>query len=213
MSRRASPALAGFLLTFGLVLAGLPAPVAPAAEEPPLAVPAPPAERVEPADTDNDGKPDEWKIYQGDLLVRMERDRDKNGKVEVWVYYEQYTVPPKEGEEGGQPRTSTRPLRSEVDRDGNGTVDQVRWMKEGRPDRELADLNLDGKPDAWVYYNKQGVKELMIMDKNHDGRPDAWFYYGQGGTKLVGGKVDEDFDGTPERMFGQVPPEETRQPW
>lgn len=169
-------------------------------------------ERVEPADTDQDGRPDEWKIYRGDLLVRMERDRDKNGKPEVWIHYEQYTVPPKEGEKDAPPRAATRPLRSEVDRDGNGTVDLVRWMREGRPDRERADLNLDGKPDAWVYY-KEGIKDLMIMDKNHDGRPDAWFYYGEGGTKLSAGKVDEDFDGKTERVFGQVPLDEARAPW
>ncbi len=173
---------------------------------------AEPAERVEAADTDEDGKPDEWKVYKGDLLVRMERDRNGDGVREVRVHFEPYTIPPKEGEEGGEPRTGTRPARSEVDRDGNGTVDLVRFMKAGRPDREQADLNLDGKPDAWAYY-KEGVKELMIMDKNRDGRPDAWFYYSQGGTKLDGGRVDEDFDGVPERVFGQIPAEEARQPW
>lgn len=169
-------------------------------------------ERVEPADTDGDGKPDEWKIYRGDQLVRMERDRDKNGKPEVWIFFEPYTIPAKEGEKETQPRTGTRPVRSEVDRDGNGTPDMVRFMKEGKADREQADLSLDGKPDAWIYY-KEGVKELMIMDKNHDGRPDAWFYYEPGGMKLAGGKVDEDFDGALDRTFGQFPQEETRQPW
>ncbi|MBI3322435.1 MAG: hypothetical protein HYZ94_02000 [Candidatus Omnitrophica bacterium] len=172
----------------------------------------PAQERVEAEDTDGDGKPDQWKVFQGDLLVRMERDRDQNGKPEVWVHYERYTIPPKEGEEGGQPRTSSRPSRSEVDRDGNGTPDIVRFMKEGRPEREQADLNLDGKPDAWAYY-KEGVKEFMIMDKNHDGRPDAWFYYGQGGGKLEAGRMDEDFDGTPDRVIGNPPAEETRRPW
>ena len=179
-----------------------------------LAVPAAaaPEERVEANDTDEDGKPDEWKHYQGEFLVRMERDRDKDGKPEIWITCEQYTVPPKE--KGAAPRIGTRPLRSEVDRNGDGKPDLVRFMKNGKPDREQADLNLDGKPDAWVYYNNQeGTKELMIMDKNHDGRPDAWFYYGLGGTKLFGGRVDDNFDGTPDRVFGQVPEKETRQPW
>ena len=175
---------------------------------------AAPEERVEANDTDKDGKPDEWKHYRGEFVVQMERDRDKDGKPEVWVYYEQYTIPPKEGEKGAQPKTGTRSVRSEVDRNGDGKPDMIRFMKDGKPDREQADLNLDGRPDAWVYYNnKEGTKDLMIMDKNHDGRPDAWFYYGQGGTKLSGGKVDDDFDGTPDRVFGQVPEKETRQPW
>ena len=143
----------------------------------------------------------------------MERDRDKDGKPEVWVHYEPYMIQPKEGEKDAQPRPSSRPVRSEVDRDGNGTPDLVRFMKEGKPEREQADLNLDGKPDAWVYYTKEGAKDLMIMDKNHDGKPDAWFYYGQGGMRLAGGRVDDDFDGKTDRAFGEMPEQEARQPW
>ena len=105
-----------------------------------------------------------------------------------------------------------KPERSEVDRNGDGVPDLVRFLKEGKPEREQADLNFDGKLDAWSYY-KEGVKDFMIMDKNYDGRPDAWFYYGQGGMKLIGGKVDQDFDGKPDRTFGAVPEEEKRQPW
>lgn len=153
-----------------------------------------PQPRVEEKDTTQDGRPDEWRFYEGDTLVRIERDRDGDGKREVWIYF-------KEG----------KPIRSEVDRNGDGKSDLIRFMENGRPVRDQADLNFDGKPDAWTFY-KNGVKDLMIMDKNTDGRPDAWFYYGRGGTQLIGGRVDENFDGKIDRTFGAVPEKEERKP-
>lgn len=158
-------------------------------------VPAFAAERREAVDADKDGKPEEWKVYDGQTLVRIEKDRDGNGKPEIWIVLE-----------------NGKPARSEVDRNGDGKPDLFRWMKEGRPVREQADLNFDGKPDAWVFY-RDGVKDLMIMDKNYDSRPDAWFYYGQGGLKLTGGRIDENFDGTVDRTWGSVPDKEERKPW
>ena len=155
--------------------------------------------REEPRDNDKDEKPDEWRIFDGDRLVRIERSRDAKGQPAVVIFFNQV---------GGK----DVPIRSEVDRNHDGTPDLIRFYKEGKPDHEQADLNFDGKPDAWAFY-KDGVKDLMIMDKNHDGKPDAWFYYGQGGLKLSGGRVDEDFDGKIDRTFGTVPEKETRRPW
>lgn len=156
---------------------------------------AAPQPRTEAKDTTQDGKPDEWRFYEGDQLIRIERDRDGDGKREVLVYFK-----------------DAKPIRSEVDRNNDGKPDLTRFMEEGRASRDQADLDFDGKPDAWSYY-KEGLKDLMIMDKNKDGRPDAWFYYGQGGTKLIGGRVDEDFDAKPDRTFGAVPEKEERKPW
>ena len=158
-------------------------------------LPAFAAETVEAVDTDKDGKPDEWRYSEGKELVRVERDRNHDGKPEIKIWMK-----------------AGKPERSEVDRNGDGTPDLVRFLQEGKPLREQADLNFDGKLDAWSYY-KEGVKDLMIMDRNYDGQPDAWFYYGQGGLKLIGGKVDEDFDGKIDRSFGAFPKEEKRKPW
>ena len=153
-------------------------------------------EQMQAVDTDKDGKPDEWRYSEGGKLVRVERDRDHNGTREVRVLIK-----------------DEKPTYSEVDRNGDGRPDLVRFYEGGKPQREQADLDFDGKPDAWTYYNKDGFKDLLIMDKNHDGRPDAWFYYTQAGLKLFGGRMDDDFDGKADRTFGQVPKEETRQPW
>ena len=153
-----------------------------------------PQPRSEVKDTNNDGKPDEWRFYEGDQLVRIERDRDGDGKREVSVYFKEAS-----------------PIRSEVDRNNDGKWDMIRFMEKGQPLQDQADLNFDGRLDAWSYY-KEGIKDLMIMDKNYDGQPDAWFYYGQAGTKLIGGRVDEDGDGAIDRTFGAVPEKEERKP-
>ncbi len=152
-------------------------------------------ERREPVDADKNGKPEEWKVYDGDTLVRIERDRDGDGTAEILIFLE-----------------NGKPVRSEVDRNKDGKPDVIRWTQDGKPFREQADLDFDGRADGWIFY-KDGVKDLMIMDKNHDGRPDAWFYYGQGGLKLVGGRMDEDFDGKAERTWGTFPDKEDRKPW
>lgn len=156
---------------------------------------AAPQPRTEAKDTTQDGKPDEWRFYEEDKLIRIERDRDGDGKREVRVYF-----------------TEGKPSRSEVDRNSDGRPDLVRFMEQGRSVRDQADLNFDDRLDAWTYY-KENLKDLMIMDKNYDGQPDAWFYYGQGGTKLIGGRVDENFDGKADRTFGAIPEREERKPW
>jgi len=152
-------------------------------------------ERVESKDTKGNGKPDEWRYYEGNTLVRIERDLKGDGRHSVKIYFDH-----------------GKPIRSEVDRNGDGKPDLIRFFKDGKPDREQADINFDGKWDSWVFY-KNGVKDLMIMDKNHDGQPDAWFYYDQTGLKLIGGRVDENFDGKKIKTFGSVPEKEDRKPW
>ena len=162
----------------------------------PSAVNAAEPERKEALDTDKDGKPDEWRYYQGKALIRIERDKDHNGRVDIWLYV-------KDGKTD----------RAEMDRNGDGKSDMERLMMiDGKTDRERADLNFDGKWDAWSFY-KNGIKESMIMDKNYDGRPDAWFYYAPNGIQILGAVMDDNHDGKPDRTIGTVPEGETRQPW
>ena len=156
-------------------------------------------QRVEAKDTNGDGKPDEWRYYQGDgrqeVLIRVERDRDGDGRREVVIFFE-----------------NGKPVHSEVDRNGDGRPDITIFMKDGKPERESADTNFDGKTDVWVYY-KNSIKDLMIRDKNFDGKPDAWFYYDKAGLKIIGLILDDNFDGKPDRTSGTVPKTEERKPW
>lgn len=168
------------------------------AEEPTPPPPAVAGPRVEAVDTNEDGTPDEWRTYEGERLVEVTRDRDGDGVAEVRILFDE----------------TGAPVRSEMDRNGDGTADLTRWLKRGRAEKERGDLNFDGKDDVWSFFTEVGTKDLMIMDKNYDGRPDAWFYYDSTGWKLRGSRLDEDYDGTIDRTFGQVPEgEEARKPW
>ena len=159
------------------------------------ALPAAAEERLEPKDTDSDGKPDEWRVYAGDRLIRVDRNRNRDGAPEIHIFME-----------------ADKPVRAEVDRNNDGKPDMFRSYVNGKPDKEHFDLNFDGKPDAWVFY-KEGSKDLVIRDKNLDGKPDTWFYYGESGIKTIGGKADENFDGVVDKTFGSVPEKESRVPW
>ena len=152
-------------------------------------------QRIETKDTNKDGTPDEWVTYEGETPVRIERDLDGDGRREVVILLE-----------------AGKPVRSEVDRNGDGRPDFIRYFTKGRPVREQGDLNFDGKWDTWIFYRENGTKDLMIRDRNFDGKPDAWFYYDPAGVKMVGGKMDEDFNGKV-RTFGAVPDEEKRTAW
>jgi len=167
-------------------------------------------ERVEEKDTNEDGKPDEWLFYTDGVPVRMERDADADGRRELVIFLEILLQEGKPVLKEGKP--VPRPIRAEMDRNGDGKPDFVRVMESGIPVRDKGDYNFDGKWDIWSYY-KDGFKDFMIMDKNYDGKPDAWFYYVLAQMRLNGGRVDTDFDGTVDRTFGEVPQQEDRQPW
>jgi len=114
-----------------------------------------------------------------------EEDRNKDGKTDIWRYFEEGKL-----------------TRSEVDRDLNGKADFWAYYKDGKTERQEIDTNSDGKPDGFAYF-EQGVKVRQEIDSNYDGRADGRFYYKMG--KLCGRAVDSDFDGKIDKVFGEIP--------
>ena len=123
------------------------------------------------------------------------KDTNGDGRPDEWVIYDGET-----------------PVRIERDRDGDGRREVVILLEAGKPVRSEVDRSGDGKPDL-VQYFKKGKPVREEGDLNFDGKPDAWFYYDRAGIKMIGGKVDEDFNGTVDRTFGAVPQEEKRTTW
>ena len=62
---------------------------------------------------------------------------------------------------------------------------------------EVRDVNKDGVPDLWIYYNPARPGEIIRQeeDTNGDGRVDTWSVFKDG--KLVRREVDTKGDGTP----------------
>jgi hypothetical protein len=66
---------------------------------------------------------------------------------------------------------------------------------------EVKDINGDGVPDLWIYYNPQNPGEIVRQEEatKYDGTVNAWSYFKQG--KLVRRDVDNHGQGKPDTVF------------
>lgn len=66
---------------------------------------------------------------------------------------------------------------------------------------EVKDLNGDGIPDLWIYYNPLNPREIVRQeeDTDGDGRVDTWSYFNNGG--LVRREVDRRKSGSPDSVY------------
>ncbi len=66
---------------------------------------------------------------------------------------------------------------------------------------EVRDINNDGVPDIWIYYNPQKPGEIVRQEEatKNDGRVDAWSYFHEG--QLVRRDVDRHGSGRPDTIY------------
>ncbi|HET9918177.1 MAG TPA: hypothetical protein VFQ89_13775, partial [Candidatus Binatia bacterium] len=66
---------------------------------------------------------------------------------------------------------------------------------------EVRDVNNDGVPDIWIYYNPQKPGEILRQEESTkgDGRVDAWSYYQDG--RMVRRDVDRRGSGRPDTIY------------
>lgn len=69
---------------------------------------------------------------------------------------------------------------------------------------EVRDINGDGVPDLWIYFNPQKPGEIMRQEEasKSDGRVDTWSYFKDG--VLVRREVDSNGQGRPDAVFHYV---------
>jgi hypothetical protein len=67
------------------------------------------------------------------------------------------------------------------DRNGNGVVDTWTDMDGTRPLRSRIDLDENGTIDRWEYYDAAGTLVKVGYSRTHGSKPDAWAYAGAGG--------------------------------
>ena len=91
--------------------------------------------RVE-ADTNGDGKMDEWVFYKNGKATKGEKDTKKDGKPDTFLTYDVKGVI----------------VKLEVDTDGDSKIDEWIFYKNGKPVRAEKDINKDGKADTWITY-------------------------------------------------------------
>ena len=66
--------------------------------------------------------------------------------------------------------------------------------KDNSPDYDTADfdINDDGKPDEFHYYEKEMLVKI-VEDRNYDGQPDAWSFFES--DRILRSESDDNFDG------------------
>lgn len=94
-----------------------------------------------------------------------------------------------------------RPAREEADRNFDGKMDEVTFFERGRIARMEQDTNADGNIDTKVFYENgrplRGERDLAGRSTASNWRPDVWEYYEEG--RVVRSGVDLDGDGRVDR--------------
>lgn len=177
-----------------------------------LACPAPPPERprdsgeLEPEtgpdgaiirryDIDGNGKPNIWRVYQGDVQVRVDLDLNGDGKADTRRFLE--------------PNGDLK--KEEADLDFDGRIDIVATFEAGRKVQEAAFLQHRAVPDVLRLFVDGKIAEKR-RDIDGDGIYDVFEYYEAGrlvrlGRDTTGDGQPDEFD---ERPDTDATPEEER---
>ena len=152
-------------------------------------------------DANKNGRIDTWTDMDGTRPLRARIDRDEDGKLDRWEYYDEKGQLAKVGFSRGNDGTPDawafsgadgRIVRVEV----SSVKDEKKIDRWERYDPSTAgadgmgaliaadeDVNKDGTPDKWEVYER-GTLKTAAFDENHDGKPDRRLTY-EAGTLIV----------------------------
>jgi len=135
-----------------------------------------------------DGRPNIFSYMDGPKFVRVEIDKDEDGKIDRWEYY------------GADQRIE----RVGVSRLNDGVADA--WVFEA-PDGTIGRMEIstrrDGKPDRFEFYEKGAIVRAE-QDTNGDGRLDKWELYKGGALTAV--SFDTKGTGSPDTTINYEAP-------
>jgi hypothetical protein len=144
-------------------------------------------------DANKNGRIDTWTDMDGTRPLQSRLDRDEDGKLDRWEYYD----------EKGQL------LKVGFSRKNTGEADGWAFAgADGKLERiELSSAGDETRIDRWEFYDAsvaldaEGTGALVRAheDTNGDGRPDKWEMYAAGAIKSAA--FDENGDGTPDRRL------------
>jgi len=135
-------------------------------------------------DSNHNGTTDTWTEMDGarPLLTRI--DKNEDGRVDRWEYYD----------------NSSRLIKVGFSRRDNGTPDAWAFAgPDGKPERlEISSTGDPKKIDRWEHYANETLTSAE-EDTNLDGLPDKWESYEAGVLKTA--SFDENGDGKPDRRL------------
>jgi len=153
-------------------------------------------------DSDGDGVFDTFSYMDGARIVRIEIDRNEDGKIDRWEYYGPDRKIEKVGfsraQDGKEDAWSFTGADGAVDRveistKRNQTVDRIERYEKGVLDRAEEDTDGDGKFDKWDTYDGARLSSVAF-DTTHRGTPDRRLIYGADGSARL--EVDPQGTGT-----------------
>ena len=135
-------------------------------------------------DSDHDGTVDTWTDMDGARPVRTRIDRNEDGKVDRWEYYD----------------ASSRLVKVGYSRTDNGKVDAWAFAgADGAIERiEISSVADENRIDRREHYRGDTITSAE-EDSDHDGAPDRWEAYDAGVVSSV--SFDENGDGKPDRRL------------
>ena len=146
-------------------------------------------------DANKNGRIDTWTDMDGTRPIRARIDRNEDGKLDRWEYYDEKGQLAKVG----------------FSRSDDGKPDA--WAFAGADGKvvriEVSSAKDEAKIDRWERYEPkgagpEGVGALLASDEdtNQDGKPDKWETYEGGALKTA--EFDENHDGKPDRRLTYV---------
>ena len=125
-------------------------------------------------------------------LTELTYDANKNGKIDTWTDMD-----------------GTRPLRSRMDLDEDGTLDRWEYYDDkGGLLKVGFSRKKDGKPDAWAFARADGkVDRIEVSSASDEKKIDRWEHYdpsragaaGESTGALTSAEEDTNADGKPDK--------------
>ena len=158
-------------------------------------------------DANKNGRVDTWTDMDGTRPVRARIDRNEDGKLDRWEYYDEKGRLTKvgfsrandgtpdawafSGADGKVVRVEVSSARDEQKIDRWERYDPATTTVENLGALVAADedTNKDGKPDKWETYERGGLK-TAAFDENHDGSADRRLTYESGALVLIETEAD-----------------------
>ena len=145
------------------------------------------------ADADGNGVTDSWTFMEGTRVVRIEIDKNQDGRIERWEHYGKDGTLEKvgfsraddgkadawafEGADGGVARV-------EVSLRRDGRVDRWEHHRNGQLVRAEEDSDRNGRPDKWETFEAERLA-TVAFDEDGDGKSDRRLSYGADGVLLL----------------------------
>jgi len=89
-----------------------------------------------------------------------------------------------------------RPMREEADRDFDGRIDEVTHFTNGRVRLQEIDTSGDGMIDTKIFYEngqpERAERDMASRSSASEWRPDRWEYYADGHTVRIGTDINGD---------------------